>query len=364
MAVGRTYGRSAGFFLSLWFLVLYSQLYTHTSVEKDFAFIKRPIEGFEYETWKFFKPSFLQPSVKSRNHRFPLTRHRNFNSSNGFIAGLLLLWGDIISQPGPIIPTRAQNGGLTHQEQHNPSKQQMEPRLLTLHANAWSIVNKTSRLELDIASSSYDIITLTETHLDDSISDGDILPSNYTVFRRDGKINSRSGGGVLIATRDYIKAVPHDTSQYNSEFIFVDLLLSDNHKVTLGVFYRPPNNDTKPLEDLQAALQMLSANELILLGDFNLPEIDWLNTRALRQSNVYTLFMDIVQDNVLTQLVKEPTRESNILDLVLTTSPDSITDLSIGEPFSDHNSINFSLSGKPYVQQKSQRLFYCYGKAD
>ena len=103
---------------------------------------------------------------------------------------------------------------------------------------------------------------------------------------------------------------------------------------------------------------MLLANELILLGDFNLQEIDWLKTRALRQSDVYTLFMDIVQDNVLTQLVKEPTRDSNILDLALTTSPDSITDLSIGEPFSDHNSINFSLSGKPYVQRKSQRLFY------
>ena len=75
--------------------------------------------------------------------------------------------------------------------------------------------------------------------------------------------------------------------------------------------------------------------------------------------------MDIVQDNLLTQLVKEPTIESNILDLVLTPSlPDSITDLYIVEPFSDHNSINFSLSGEPYVQRKSQRLFYCYGKAD
>lgn len=215
--------------MSLWFLVLYSQLYTRTWVEKDFAFIKRPIEGFENETWKFFKPSFLQPSVKSGNHRFPLTRHRNFNSSGGFLAGLLLLCGDIISQPGPIIPTRAQNGGLNRQEQHDPSKQQMAPRLLTL--------------ELNIASSSYDIITLTETHLDDSISDGEILPSNYTVFSRDRKINGRSGGGVLIATHDYIKAVPRDTSQYDSEFIFVDLLLSRNRKVTLGVFYRPPNNE-------------------------------------------------------------------------------------------------------------------------
>ena len=80
-------------------------------------------------------------------------------------------------------------------------------------------------------------------------------PQNYTVFRRDRKIDGRSGGGVLIATRDYIKAVPRETSQYDSEFIFVELLLSHNRKVTLGVFYRPPNNETKALEDLQAALQ-------------------------------------------------------------------------------------------------------------
>ena len=107
----------------------------------------------------------------------------------------------------------AQNGGLNRQEQSNPSKQQMAPRLLTLHANARSIVNKTSRLELDIPSSSCDIITLTETHLDDSISDGEILPATYTVFRRARKINGLSGVGVLIATRDYIKTLPRDTSQ-------------------------------------------------------------------------------------------------------------------------------------------------------
>ena len=78
----------------------------------------------------------------------------------------------------------------------------------------------------------------------------------------------------MIVMRDNIKAIPNDTSQYDSEFIFVDVLFSHNRKVTLGVFYRPPNNEIKPIEDLQAFLQELSTNELILLGDFNLPEID------------------------------------------------------------------------------------------
>ena len=169
---------------------------------------------------------------------------------------------------------------------------------------------------------------------------------------------------MLIAMRDHIKAVPRDTSQNDSEFIFVDLLFSYNRKVTLGVFYRPPSNNPKPLEDLQAALQEFSTNELIFLGDFYLPEIDWLNNRVLQQSEIYTLMMDIVHDNFLTQLINEPTRDSNILDLVLTTSPDLVNHLSIGEPFSDHNSISFLLSGTPYVQRKSQKLLYCYGKGD
>ena len=124
------------------------------------------------------------------------------------------------------------------------------------------------------------------------------------------------------------------------------------------------NNHPEPLEDLQAALHEFSTNELILLGDFNLTEIDWSNNRVLRQSDIYTLMMDVVQDNFLTQLMNEPSRDSNILDLVLTSSPDLVNHLFIGEPFSDHHSISLLLSGTPYVQRKSQKLLYYYGKAD
>ena len=167
------------------------------------------------------------------------------------------------------------------------------------------------------------------------------------------------GAGIDCHARP-CQAVPRDTPENDSEFIFIDLLFSYNRKVTLGVFYRPPNNDPKPLEDLEAALQDFFTNEPILLGYFNLPEIDWLHNRVLRQSDIYMLMMDIVHDNFLTQLINEPTRDSNILDLVLTTSPDLVNHLFIGEPFSDHNSISFLLCGTPYVQRKSQKQLYCY----
>ena len=187
--------------------------------------------------------------------------------------------GDVNPNPGP-------NGT----EQHNSTEQQKSSRLLTFYANARSIVNKSNKLDLAIAALGSDISALTETHLDSSIPDGEIFFSNYSVFRRDRKLNGRHGAEVLIATRHHIKAVPRDTPQNDPEFIFDYLLFSYKRKVTLGVFYRPPNTDPKPLEDLQAVLRKFSKNELILLGNFNLAEINWLNNRVLRQSDIKTIF--------------------------------------------------------------------------
>lgn len=87
-------------------------------------------------------------------------------------------------------------------------------------------MNKRCKLELDIAASRYDIIALTETHLDNSISDSEILPNNYLVFRRDRRSNGRRGGGVLIAVSDHIKAIPRESLQSESEFIFIYILLT------------------------------------------------------------------------------------------------------------------------------------------
>lgn len=112
----------------------------------------------------------------------------------------------------------------------------------------------------------------------------------------------------MIATRDHIKAVLHDTPQNESEFIFIDLLFSYNRKITYRVFYHPPSNNPKPLEDLQAVLQELSLNKLILLGDFNLPEIDWLNNKVLRQSDIYTLMM-VAKNSVCSVAKKEEKKD-------------------------------------------------------
>ena len=50
----------------------------------------------------------------------------------------------------------------------------------------------------------------------------------------------------MIATRDQIKAVPRDTPQNDSEFIFVDLLFSYNRKVKRHLLKLKPNKSPGP----------------------------------------------------------------------------------------------------------------------
>ena len=77
----------------------------------------------------------------------------------------------------------------------------------------------------------------------------------------------------------------------------------------MDVLYRPPNSNLKVLEDLQNSLSDIKTNDTILLGDFNLSEIDWANNRLLKTSEHHELLFDIVQDNFLHQLVNEPGNE-------------------------------------------------------
>lgn len=102
-----------------------------------------------------------------------------------------------------------------------------------------------------------------------------------------------TGGELTViradCVRDHITATPRQSLQTESEFIFINILFSDERVITLGVLYRPPNEETKPLEDLQTALQVIGLrNDLILVGDFNLSAVDWRNTCAKKFSKLHS----------------------------------------------------------------------------
>ena len=81
----------------------------------------------------------------------------------------------------------------------------------------------------------------------------------------------------------------------------------------VGVCYRLPNQDEEADKIFYKQLGEVSQSlALVLMGDFNLPDVCWqYNTAERKQSR---RFLDCVEDNFLTQLVSEPTREGSPLD--------------------------------------------------
>ena len=137
---------------------------------------------------------------------------------------------------------------------------------------------------MEIASNSFDIIVLTETHLNSSINDVEIFGREYYVHRRDRQQGGRFGGGVLIATKCRFKVSPKEDLACESELLFIDIIIENNRKIVMGVFYGPPNSNLKVLEDLKNSLNDIKTNNMILHEYFNLSKINWANNRLLKTS--------------------------------------------------------------------------------
>lgn len=117
----------------------------------------------------------------------------------------------------------------------------------------------------------------------DSIGDSELGLSNYIVFRCDRNISTSThsrGGGALIAIRNDIPSSLHSTALNNVEHLFVKITVNKTLFI-IGSVYIPPRSPAAVYESFIELVQsILSSNNdcnLILCGDFNLPNITWSN---------------------------------------------------------------------------------------
>lgn len=127
---------------------------------------------------------------------------------------------------------------------------------------------------------------LTETWLDDSIPDHGILlsESEFCFFRCDRK--NRKGGGVLIATKKQISAVPLTVPTF-LECVWIRCKLGVTD-VIIGAFYRPPDmcsGFSCEFHRILSDLHVRFSNAMFLVfGDFNFSNIDWV-TLSVKSSD-------------------------------------------------------------------------------
>ena len=82
------------------------------------------------------------------------------------------------------------------------------------------------------------------------------------------------------------------------------------------------------------------------MGDFNHGNIKWDSQQSTGVED--QRFLCLVQDNILTQYVLEPTRAARVLDIVLSSQKEFADNVVIQEPLgsSDNNQLHFNINIK------------------
>ena len=142
-------------------------------------------------------------------------------------------------------------------------------------------------------------------------------------------------------------------------------------KTLVGSIYRStsssPENYANLLKLIEKAYEIVGENRLLLLGDFNVPKIDWEN-HDLKQGarNIEINLLKTIDDCYLHQHVREITRRNNneasTLDLIFTGEEEDVKNISLLPPLgdSDHDIViaDYVCEWISKVEYKPRRMYH------
>ena len=208
------------------------------------------------------------------------------------------------------------------------------------HLNINSLIAKLDWIRLILRRCSVDVLALSETKLDDSISNNFLCVEGFELFRND---RSRHGGGVCLYVSSKLcsSSLPAPDSLQNLEVILAEIRLPGKLKSIVGAIYRPPSSSVSIfIDSLSSMLDHIysaSFSDVLLMGDINVD----LSSSSKTSTQVSDC-LDLLQ---LKNLITSPTRvtssTSSLLDVALSSMPSSFTaPASIdASGISDHNLI-------------------------
>uniref|UniRef100_A0A8D8Z6R9 Endonuclease/exonuclease/phosphatase domain-containing protein n=1 Tax=Cacopsylla melanoneura TaxID=428564 RepID=A0A8D8Z6R9_9HEMI len=159
------------------------------------------------------------------------------------------------------------------------NSQKSTNRLRVFYQNTRGLNSKTLEFYLNVLSEDYDVIALVETWLTSGVNTGELFDSRYQVFRQDRdpySTEKSKGGGLIIAIRNNIKALPL-TSLNQCERHLESLWVKCNihgQDIILSLCYFPPPVKCETMETFAEAIcqkEELLGNKMICLGDYNIP---------------------------------------------------------------------------------------------
>ena len=170
---------------------------------------------------------------------------------------------------------------------------------------------------------SIDLLTLSETHIDDLIDDSELKVDGYDIVRKD---RNRRGGGVAAYIRSNLKYnIRTDIMSDELELIAIKLKVSHRKPIMILVWYRPPNANVDVFQQFERVIQSIDDHEsdLLILGDLNCDVASY--TRSWQTKHLF----DIIENYDMEQIINSPTRvtsrTSSTIDVIITNRPEKIT---------------------------------------
>ncbi len=164
----------------------------------------------------------------------------------------------------------------------NPGPDQLltsQRKLKCLYLNSRSLVNKAKYLEAMESSNEHDLIAVTETWLNPSVRDSELLINiHFNVHCRDRE-SGEHGGGVMLAVRHHFNSTRRSDLETDVELLACEIIPNDRKKFLCLVFYRPPSSGINTLKALKQCLRKANRahfTQFLVMGDFNMPDINWL----------------------------------------------------------------------------------------
>ena len=157
-------------------------------------------------------------------------------------------------------------------------------------------------------------------------------------------------------------------SDVDCEILWVKLNIASCKSLYLASYCRPNANEEESLKQLDDSLSKLprNNNHIWIAGYMNLPGISWpsgsIKTNCPTPAQ-HELFMEILADHGLTQVIDKPTREENMLDLMAVNNPTLLNRTEIIPGISDDNVVFAELDIAPLRQRQTKRKIPIYGKA-
>ena len=210
------------------------------------------------------------------------------------------------------------------------------------HINIRSLFPKIDQLRLMLVSKALDILVVSETWLNDTYSDEELLIPGYHMERQDRIL--KRGGGLCIYLSDRFSYERIDTQSTTSlETLWLKFKLPKTKPILVGGLYRPPNISLpQSIQDLDQQLDAICPDdcETVLLGDINY-NYHGSKDNSIKRLEHYRNF---------SQLIRDPTRvtehSSSTIDLIFTNRPQMALKSGVVHcGLSDHSLVYFSRKG-------------------